>query len=141
MVRTPLGIATAFIAGYLLLDWVSYIHPMQQFGITPWNPQPAIAIALLMLGGQRWLPAVLVAASPLPTPSTAGAEAGNGFTRPFSVNHSPKGCESTPEQRLGRLHPQRHGHGGVGHQQGSATCDELHDAENLAGVEHLPDRP
>jgi two-component system, LuxR family, sensor kinase FixL len=61
MNRASLGTAAAFIAGYLLLDWVSYIHPMQQYGITPWNPQPALAIALLMLGGQRWLPAVLAA--------------------------------------------------------------------------------
>lgn len=34
---------------------------MAQFNITPWNPQPALAIALLMLYGQRWLPAVLLA--------------------------------------------------------------------------------
>jgi signal transduction histidine kinase len=51
----------AFVAGYLLLDWVSYIHPLQTLQITPWNPQPALAIALLMLRGQRWLPAVAFA--------------------------------------------------------------------------------
>ena len=59
--RTVL-LATAFAAGYLALDWVSFIHPMQQYGITPWNPQPALAIALLLRGGQRWLPAVFAAA-------------------------------------------------------------------------------
>ena len=37
--------AAAFYGGYLLHDWVSYIHPMQTLGITPWNPQPALAIA------------------------------------------------------------------------------------------------
>jgi signal transduction histidine kinase len=72
-------IAVAFVGGYLLLDRVSYIHPMQRFSITPWNPQPALAIALLMLGGQRWLPAVfgavvgaewLVRGAPAPWPST-----------------------------------------------------------------------
>lgn len=52
----------AFVAGYVALDWLSYIHPMQQYGITPWNPQPAFAIGLLALAGQRWLPAVFVAA-------------------------------------------------------------------------------
>jgi two-component system, LuxR family, sensor kinase FixL len=62
-VRIPPGaarvlLALAFTGGYLALDWVSYIHPMQQYSITPWNPQPALAIALLMLGGQRWLPVV-----------------------------------------------------------------------------------
>jgi signal transduction histidine kinase len=55
-------LAAAFVAGYVALDWLSYIHPMQQYGITPWNPQPALAIALLALGGQRWLPAVFLAA-------------------------------------------------------------------------------
>jgi signal transduction histidine kinase len=51
----------SFIAGYVALDWLSYIHPMQQYSITPWNPQPALAIGLLMLRGQRWLPAVIAA--------------------------------------------------------------------------------
>lgn len=50
-----------FVAGYLFLDWVSYIHPLQQSSITPWNPHPALAIALLAIGGQRWLPAVFAA--------------------------------------------------------------------------------
>ena len=57
---TALG--AAFIAGYVLLDRLSYIHPLEQYGITPWNPQPALAIALLLLGGQRWLPTVFGAA-------------------------------------------------------------------------------
>jgi signal transduction histidine kinase len=54
-------LAIAFVAGYVALDWLSYIHPMQQFSITPWNPQPALAIALLVLRGQRWLPLVIAA--------------------------------------------------------------------------------
>ena len=56
------AIAAAFVAGYVLLDRVSYIHPVQQFNITPWNPQPALAIALVMTLGQRWLPVVFAAA-------------------------------------------------------------------------------
>lgn len=54
-------ISTAFVAGYLLLDWISYIYSMKDFNITPWNPKPALAIALLMVGGRRWLPAVFAA--------------------------------------------------------------------------------
>jgi len=50
----------AFAAIYPFLDWVSYIYPMTQYNITPWNPQPALAIALLMLYGQRWLPFVII---------------------------------------------------------------------------------
>ena len=56
------AIAAAFVAGYVLLDRVSYIHPVLQFNITPWNPQPALAIALVMALGQRWLPVVFAAA-------------------------------------------------------------------------------
>lgn len=51
----------AFIAIYVILDWLSYIHATNTFGVTPWNPQPAVAIALLMFFGQRWLPAVFLA--------------------------------------------------------------------------------
>ena len=59
----PLLLGLAFAASYVLLDWVSFIHPLQQYGITPWNPQPALAIALLMFAGQRWLPLVAAAAA------------------------------------------------------------------------------
>lgn len=62
MSRGNLVVAGAFVASYLALDWISYIHPMQRFSITPWNPQPALAIALLMLASQRWLPIVFIAA-------------------------------------------------------------------------------
>jgi len=53
--------AVAFVAAYLALDWVSYIHPMQRYNITPWNPEPALAIALLGVRGWRWAPVALVA--------------------------------------------------------------------------------
>lgn len=53
--------SVGFVAGYILLDRLSYIHPLEQYGITPWNPQPALAIALLLVGGQRWLPAAFAA--------------------------------------------------------------------------------
>jgi signal transduction histidine kinase len=38
----------------LVLDWASYIRPLQGLNITPWNPQPALAIALL-IWSRRWL--------------------------------------------------------------------------------------
>jgi two-component system sensor kinase FixL len=53
--------SAAFIAGYVGLDWLSYIHPMEGFNITPWNPQPGLAIALMIRGGFRWVPLVYVA--------------------------------------------------------------------------------
>ena len=56
------GFAAAFVAGYLLLDWISFIGPMQALNITPWNPEPALAVALLVLYGQRWVPLIFLAA-------------------------------------------------------------------------------
>jgi signal transduction histidine kinase len=50
--------AAVFAPCYMLLDWVSYIHPLGPFNITPWNPQPALAIAWMLLGGLAHAPAV-----------------------------------------------------------------------------------
>jgi len=51
-----LFLVAGYLLLYVLLDWVSYIRPLQGFNITPWNPQPALAIALLLWSRQRlWL--------------------------------------------------------------------------------------
>lgn len=50
--------AAVFAPCYVALDWVSYIHPLGAFNITPWNPQPALAIAWMLLGGLGHAPAV-----------------------------------------------------------------------------------
>lgn len=80
-VRPATGIA-AFVALYLLLDWLSYIHASNAFGLTPWNPQPALAVALIAFAGQRTIPAVfaavilselLVRGAPAPAAATAFA--------------------------------------------------------------------
>jgi len=80
-VRPATGI-TAFVALYLLLDWLSYIHASNAFGVTPWNPQPALAVALIAFAGQRMIPAVfaavilseiLVRGAPAPAAATAFA--------------------------------------------------------------------
>lgn len=48
--------ALGYLAAFLLLDWASYIRPLQGLNITPWNPQPALAIALLVWNRRRiWL--------------------------------------------------------------------------------------
>lgn len=52
--------AAVFAPCYVLLDWVSYIHPLGPFNITPWNPQPALAITWMLLGGLVHAPAVFV---------------------------------------------------------------------------------
>ena len=52
--------AAFFAPCYIALDWTSYIDPVGPFNITPWNPQPALAIVWMMLGGLVHAPAVLV---------------------------------------------------------------------------------
>jgi hypothetical protein len=45
------GIYIAFIAGYVFLDGASYIHPLYGLNITPWNPAPALGLALILQFG------------------------------------------------------------------------------------------
>jgi two-component system, LuxR family, sensor kinase FixL len=51
--------AAVFAPCYLVLDWASYIDPVGPFNITPWNPQPALAIVWMMLAGLVHAPVVL----------------------------------------------------------------------------------
>lgn len=51
--------AALFAPCYIALDWASYVDPVGPFNITPWNPQPALAIVWMMLGGLLHAPAVL----------------------------------------------------------------------------------
>lgn len=50
-----LRLAILFAAAYFLLDRISFIYPLHELNITPWDPQPALAVALLYLKGWRWL--------------------------------------------------------------------------------------
>lgn len=50
----PWAIVPAYFAAFLLLDWVSFIHPLQQLNITPWNPPSALAVALLLTKLRLW---------------------------------------------------------------------------------------
>ncbi len=45
--------AAAFIAVYLVLDRVSYIHTFSTLNITPWNPPTGWALAIMVLAGPR----------------------------------------------------------------------------------------
>ena len=47
-------VGLVYLLAFVLLDWASFIRPMQGLNITPWNPQPALAIALLYWN-RRWL--------------------------------------------------------------------------------------
>ena len=61
MSRSYLATALGYIAAYVLLDWVSYVHPFAKFGITPWNPQTGLSFALILLLGRSYLPWLVVA--------------------------------------------------------------------------------
>jgi len=54
--QPALRIALAFSAAYLLLDQISFIYPLQELNITPWDPQAALAVALIYFRGRRWMP-------------------------------------------------------------------------------------
>lgn len=61
MSRSPLVVGPAYVAAYVLLDWLSYVHPFATFGITPWNPQAGLSFALIVLFGRPLLPWLFVA--------------------------------------------------------------------------------
>jgi signal transduction histidine kinase len=57
------AVGIGYLAGYVLLDWVSYIHPFTSVGITPWNPGTGLSFAVVILFGRRMVPYLFV--SPL----------------------------------------------------------------------------
>jgi two-component system, LuxR family, sensor kinase FixL len=80
--RLYLEIACAYLAGYVLLDWLSDVHPFGSLGITPWNPPTGLSFALILLLGAEFLPWLFVApvladalvrGLPLPLPAEIGA--------------------------------------------------------------------
>lgn len=50
----PWAVVIGYVVVYLILDWASFIRPLQGLNITPWNPQPALAVALLMASRRLW---------------------------------------------------------------------------------------
>ncbi len=50
----PWAVVAGYVVVYLVLDWASFIRPLQGLNITPWNPQPALAVALLMADRRLW---------------------------------------------------------------------------------------
>ena len=71
--------AAVFAPCYVALDWASYVYPLGPFNITPWNPQPALAIVWMLLGGLRYLPAVVLTI----------------FVADVVIRHAPGGYEVT----------------------------------------------
>ena len=50
----PWVVVAGYVLVFLALDWASFIRPLQGLNITPWNPQPALAVALLMANRRLW---------------------------------------------------------------------------------------
>lgn len=59
--RRHIEIALVYLAGYVLLDWLSYVHPFASFGITPWNPPTGLSFALILLFGAEFVPWLFLA--------------------------------------------------------------------------------
>ena len=53
-----LFLGAGYLALYLLLDWASYVEPLRNTSITPWNPNTGVVMALLLARGGRWAPLV-----------------------------------------------------------------------------------
>lgn len=63
MPTRAMGLADAIVlfAGYLILDWASYFHPLHGLNITPWNPAPALGLVFMLRFG--WRAAAVMATS------------------------------------------------------------------------------
>jgi signal transduction histidine kinase len=59
--RRELAAALAYVAAFVVLDWTSYVQPVLKLGITPWNPQDGLTLAVLLLFGARWVPITALA--------------------------------------------------------------------------------
>src|SRR5690349_4725008 len=50
--RVLLG--ATFLAAYLLLEWLSFIHEYKGVPVTPWNPGLGAVFALMLFAGARY---------------------------------------------------------------------------------------
>jgi signal transduction histidine kinase len=47
--------------GYVLLDWISFVHPYAGYNITPWNPPTGLSFVLVLAFGRLMIPYLFVA--------------------------------------------------------------------------------
>src|SRR5262245_58129025 len=78
LARRHIEIGIAYLAGYVLLDWLSDVHPIANVNITPWNPPTGLTFAFILLFGTAFLPWIAVA------PVLADAVV-RGLTLPFGA--------------------------------------------------------
>ncbi len=60
---TPKYLALGFfyLAVYVVLDWLSFVDPLGDFGVTPWNPTTGVSIALVLVFGRAFIPWLFIA--------------------------------------------------------------------------------
>ncbi len=58
--REMIVLSAAFLAVYLPIDWLTFIHPRPSLNITPWNPPAGLYMAMLLWTGMRGAPMVFV---------------------------------------------------------------------------------
>jgi len=62
IVSLPVVIAgIGYLAGYVLLDWISFIEPYGPVSITTWNPGTGLSLAFGLLFGRRVIPLLFIA--------------------------------------------------------------------------------
>jgi two-component system sensor kinase FixL len=49
-------IGALYVAGYVLFEAVSYVHPFGAYGITPWNPSTGLSLLVVLVWGRGMLP-------------------------------------------------------------------------------------
>src|SRR6516165_7265521 len=59
--RRVIPLSVGYVALYLTLDRLSFIGALHGIGITPWDPSTGLALSLLITGGLRFAPLVMVA--------------------------------------------------------------------------------
>jgi two-component system, LuxR family, sensor kinase FixL len=54
-------VGLGYLAGYVLLDWISFIEPYGPVGITTWNPGTGLSLALGLIFGRPMIPLLFIA--------------------------------------------------------------------------------
>ncbi len=55
------GLGAAFLLAYLCVDYLTHHYAQAPFDAAPWNPRPALVIALIAFGGPSFIPVALLA--------------------------------------------------------------------------------
>jgi two-component system, LuxR family, sensor kinase FixL len=59
---SPVLVVAGYVVIYVALSWVSFFQTLPGTCFSPWNPPPAASLALLVINGLRFAPALFVAA-------------------------------------------------------------------------------